>query len=192
MAEGGQDKEVVSMVTALSQFFRTTLSEGKDYITIREEESHIRSYLSIQEFRYADILEYEIDVDPALYDYTILKLTLQPVVENALYHGIKNKRGKGKITVRGYEREDRIFLEVIDNGIGMDEAELERLKGKLKGEASHERGFGIGNVNERLRLNYGPEYGLSFESVKGEGTTVTVCIPKENTLFCENNEPKNT
>ena len=192
MAEGGQDKEVVSMVTALSQFFRTTLSEGKDYITIREEESHIRSYLSIQEFRYADILEYEIDVDPALYDYTILKLTLQPVVENALYHGIKNKRGKGKITVRGYERDDRIFLEVIDNGIGMDEAELERLKGKLKGEASHERGFGIGNVNERLRLNYGPEYGLSFESVKGEGTTVTVCIPKENTLFCENNEPKNT
>lgn len=190
MAEGGQDREVVSMVTALSEFFRTTLSEGKDYITIREEESHIRSYLSIQEFRYADILEYEIDVDPALYEYTILKLTLQPLVENALYHGIKNKRGKGKIVVRGYEKEDGICLEVIDNGIGMDEAELERLEGKLKGEAFHERGFGIGNVSERLRLNYGPEYGLSFRSVKGEGTTVTVSIPKENTLFCENNEPK--
>ncbi|MDO4323781.1 MAG: sensor histidine kinase [Lachnospiraceae bacterium] len=190
MAEGGQDKEVVSMVTALSEFFRTTLSEGKDYITIREEESHIRSYLSIQEFRYADILEYEIDVNPALYDYTILKLTLQPLVENALYHGIKNKRGKGKIVVRGYEKENKICLEVSDNGIGMDAAELERLKGKLKGEVAHDRGFGLGNVNERIRLNYGPEYGLSFESVKGEGTKATVCIPKENTLFCENNKLK--
>ena len=191
MAEGGQDKEVVAMVTALSQFFRTTLSQGRDYITIQEEESHIRSYLSIQEFRYADILEYEIDIDPSLYEYTILKLTLQPLVENALYHGIKNKRGKGKITVRGYEKEDHIYLEVADNGIGMDEEELEQLQKKLKGETPHERGFGLGNVNERIRLNYGPEYGITFRSCKGEGTTATVCIPKKNIPFCENNEPKN-
>ncbi|MGN1273347.1 MAG: sensor histidine kinase, partial [Thermoguttaceae bacterium] len=80
----------------------------------------------------------------------ILKLTLQPLVENALYHGIKNKRGKGKITVRGYEKEDHIYLEVADNGIGMDEEELEQLQKKLKGETPHERGFGLGNVNERI------------------------------------------
>lgn len=178
MAEGGQDREVVAMVTALSEFFRTTLSEGRDYITIREEESHIRSYLKIQEFRYADILEYEINVDSALYDYTILKLTLQPFVENALYHGIKNKRGKGKIIVSGYEKDEKIYFEVADNGIGMDEEELARLRRKLDGQPVHGRGFGLENVHERIRLNYGPEYGVSFQSKKGEGTVVIVCIPE--------------
>lgn len=192
MAEGGQDKEVVSMVTALSEFFRTTLSEGKDYITLREEESHIRSYLEIQEFRYADILEYEIAIDPKLYEYGILKLTLQPLVENALYHGIKNKRGKGKIVVTGYEKGDDICIEVSDNGIGMDEEELEVLRRKLSGEIVHERGFGLGNVNERIRLNYGPEYGISFRSLKGEGTVATVCIPKKNIPFEKNIELKKT
>ena len=192
MAEGGMNKEVVFMVTALSEFFRTTLSEGNDYITIREEESHIRSYLSIQEVRYADILEYEISIDAGIYPYYILKLTLQPLVENALYHGIKNKRGKGKITVRGYERDDRIYLEVEDNGIGMTEEELELLRKKVKGEAERERGFGLGNVDERIRLNYGPEFGISFQSKKGEGTLATVCIPKKITLLSENNQLTNS
>ncbi len=190
MAEGGQDREVVAMVTALSEFFRTTLSEGQDSITIREEESHIRSYLSIQEFRYADILEYEIRIDPAIYDYYILKLTLQPLVENALYHGIKNKRGKGKIIVSGYEEDGQVFLEVRDNGIGMDQEELEKLRRKLKGHEVHERGFGLGNVDERIRLNYGPEYGVSFSSVKGEGTVAVVRIPKKKHTFLQNNEQK--
>ncbi|MDO5361676.1 MAG: sensor histidine kinase [Eubacteriales bacterium] len=192
MAEGGMNKEVVFMVTALSEFFRTTLSEGNDYITIREEESHIRSYLSIQEVRYADIMEYEISIDAGIYPYYILKLTLQPLVENALYHGIKNKRGKGKITVRGYERNDRIYLEVEDNGIGMTEEELEILRKKVKGEAERERGFGLGNVDERIRLNYGPEFGISFQSKKGEGTLATVCIPKKITLLSENNQLTNS
>lgn len=195
MAEGGQDREVVAMVTALSEFFRTGLSEGKDFIMIREEEAHIRSYLSIQEFRYADILDYEIEVDPKVYDCRILKLTLQPLVENALYHGIKNKRGRGMIRVRIAPDGDRILLVVSDNGIGMDEQELTLLRSKLSGTAPHEGGFGLENVNERIRLNYGPEYGITFESVKGEGTTATVCIPrqesKENLLFYENNELKN-
>ena len=189
MAEGGQDKEVVAMVTALSEFFRTTLSEGKDYITIREEESHIRSYLSIQEFRYADILEYEIDVDPALYDYTILKLTLQPLVENALYHGIKNKRGGGKIFVKGYEEDGVICLAVEDNGTGMTPEELAQLNRKINKEGASERGFGLGNVNERIRLNYGPQYGITFASEKGVGTRAVVRIPKENILLPENNAP---
>lgn len=190
MAEGGQDREVVAMVSALSEFFRTTLSEGKDYITIQEEESHIRSYLSIQEFRYADIMEYEIRIDPSLYEYYILKLTLQPLVENALYHGIKNKRGKGKILVTGYEKDDEICLEVRDNGIGMDEKELDILQKKLRGESVGERGFGVGNVAERIRLNYGDAYGVSFASHKGEGTVATVRIPKKNIPFSEKNKPQ--
>ena len=95
LAEAGRKDEVVMMVTALSDFFRTTLSKGRDYITVKEEEAHIRSYLKIQQFRYQDILEYSIHIPEELYAYQILKLTLQPLVENALYHGIKNKRGTG-------------------------------------------------------------------------------------------------
>ena len=96
LAEAGEKEQVIMMVTALSDFFRTTLSKGRDYITVEEEESHIRSYLQIQQFRYQDILEYEIDIPKEMHEYQILKLTLQPLVENALYHGIKNKRGMGK------------------------------------------------------------------------------------------------
>ncbi len=101
MAEDGQNEEVVEMVSALSEFFRTGLSKGRDYITLREEESHIRSYLQIQQFRYADILEYEIRIPLEIGEFRILKLTLQPLVENALYHGIKQRRGKGKIYIEG-------------------------------------------------------------------------------------------
>lgn len=180
LAEGNQTDQVVEMVTSLSDFFRTVLSEGRDYITIAEEESHIRSYLEIQQFRYRDILEYEIEIDPIIYQYTILKLTLQPLVENALYHGIKNKRGKGKISVKGRLENDKIYLEVNDNGIGMSKVDLENIRKRVKGEIDpiNQGGFGLANVDERIRLNYGHEYGLVFESVEGEWTRVSVLLPK--------------
>ena len=104
------------MVTSLSDFFRTTLSKGHDYITVKEERTHIESYLEIQQFRYQDILDYEIQMDEKIYGYIIPKLTLQPLVENALYHGIKNKRGKGKILITGKKQGDKIIFQVIDNG----------------------------------------------------------------------------
>lgn len=190
LAEDGQDREVISMTTSLSEFFRTVLSGGRDYITIREEESHIHSYLSIQQFRYQDILEYEISIDPALYEYSILKLTLQPLVENALYHGIKNKRGMGKIDIQGYADGSDIVFEVRDNGIGMTEKELELLKLKIKNKSSDGRkGFGLINVEERIRMNYGYRYGLEFESEKGVGTKVTVRIPKKNQPISKENTP---
>ena len=103
LAEDNRNEEVVSMVTSLSDFFRNILSEGRDFILVREEEAHIKSYLEIQQFRYHDILEYEINIPKEVEEYTILKLTLQPLVENALYHGIKNKRGMGKIKVHAVE-----------------------------------------------------------------------------------------
>jgi two-component system sensor histidine kinase YesM len=186
LAEGNQTKRVVEMVTSLSEFFRTVLSEGKDFITIREETSHIRSYLSIQQFRYQDILAYEIDIDEILYEYEILKLTIQPLVENALYHGIKWKRGGGKITVKGFlsneGENEEVKIQVIDNGKGMTAGELRNLRKKIKGikKNKHEverGGFGLANVNERIRMNYGEAYGITFESVEGEGTTATVNIP---------------
>ena len=103
LAEENKKEEVVSMVTALSEFFRTTLSKGRDFITVKEEESHVESYLKIQQFRYQDIMDYEINIDESMYGFVIPKLTLQPLVENALYHGVKNKRGKGMIRITGEE-----------------------------------------------------------------------------------------
>lgn len=179
LAEGKQTDQVVNMVTSLSQFFRTVLNEGEDYITIEDEKSHVESYLRIQQFRYQDILEYEIDIEKELYSHKILKLTLQPLVENALYHGIKQQREMGKIIVRGYAQGNEIILEVEDNGVGMSRKELEELRRKIKGEHSgNRRGFGLANVDERIRLNYGSEYGLIFESQAGVGTLVKVCLPK--------------
>lgn len=178
MAEGGQDREVVSMVSSLSEFFRTVLSEGKDSITIAEEEAHIRSYLTIENYRYQDILEYEIRIADEIRNCCILKLTLQPLIENALYHGIKNKRGGGKITVTGYEENGGIRFDVADDGIGMTPEQTESLRRKIKTGSSRERGFGLANVEERIRLNYGSSFGLSVDSTAGKGTCVSVHIPK--------------
>lgn len=177
LAEDKQTEQVVSMVGSLSEFFRTTLSEGRDVITIKEEEAHIRSYLEIQQFRYRDILEYEIAIPETVYHNTIMKLTIQPLVENALYHGIKNKRGKGMIRVTARKTEDVITIDVIDNGIGMKAEELDSICSKLTGQQHKEGGFGLANVHERIQLNYGERFGLSFTSEYGAGTTATVTIP---------------
>ena len=180
LAEAGDSRQVVTMVSALSDFFRTTLSKGRDYITVREEEAHIRSYLQIQKFRYRDILEYEIRIPEELYQYQILKLTLQPLVENALYHGIKNKRGMGHIRVTGERRGDRLVFRVWDNGKGMEPEELERVRKLIRGSQAGgdgPSGFGLFNVAQRIFLNYGAEYSLSMESVTGEWTEAVVEIP---------------
>lgn len=171
------------MVSSLSDFFRTTLSKGRDYITLQEEEMHIRSYLQIQQFRYRDILDFDIQIPQRLYSCMILKLTLQPLVENALYHGIKNKRGMGRIGIAGREEEDRIILCVRDNGIGMSEEKLTHVRALIRGEkmdADDPSGFGLSNVNQRLQLNYGPAYGLEIDSTYGEGTMVSAIIPKKS------------
>lgn len=191
LAEDNKKEEVVSMVSSLSDFFRTTLSEGRAQITLEEEELQVRSYLQIQQFRYRDIMEYTIDIPKELYQYSIIKLTLQPLVENALYHGIKNKRGLGKIQVTGKLMGDIIVLAVEDNGIGMEQEALQALAKKVKqrriGE-NIEGSFGLCNVDERLRLNYGPEYGLTFHSKHGEWTKVEVTIPAK--IYYEvKNEP---
>jgi len=178
MAEDGQCRQVVEMVNRLSTFFRTTLSKGKDFIAVNEEESHIRSYLEIQQFRYRDIMEYEIKIDKSIYIYYILKMSLQPLVENAIYHGIKNKRGKGKVMVRGYFREGSLWFEVEDTGLGMKPEELQELLKHIEGDTMNdESGFGLKNVNERLRLNYGPDSKLRIESEYGIGTKMYFKIP---------------
>ena len=182
LAEDNQSKDVVKMVSALSKFFRIVLSKGYEVISIKDEEMLIRSYLQIQQYRYQDILEYEIDISKELDACKILKLTLQPIVENALYHGIKNKRGKGKIFIQGSYVNGIIELKVKDDGIGMKEEKLQSIQRILNGEKldtadDSTKGFGIVNVNERIKLNFGNEYGLSVNSEYGVGSEFVLHIP---------------
>ena len=190
MAEAGDSKKVVDMITALSSFLRIGLNKGKKFIQIREEIRHIESYLKIQKFRYDDILEYSIEIENSLYDMRIIKLLLQPLVENALYHGIKYKREGGSIRIRGYEKDNNIILEVIDNGVGMDENKLNKIKAVIENTSlensdiirTNGDSFGLYNVAERIRLYYGNEYGLDIESRENVGTTVTIILPAENNM----------
>lgn len=186
-AEAGNQKQVIQMVGSLSDFFRTSLNRGKEIVTVREDLQHVCSYLEIQKIRYMDILEYEILVPEELNDYKIPKITLQPLVENALYHGIKNKRGGGKITLRGHEEKDFFTIEVEDNGIGMTEERLLEVRKGLSEKAPQESElYGLYNVNERIRLNFGDEYGIVISSEHEKGTVVEVRLPKILTEIVEN------
>lgn len=183
LAEEKQTEDVVSMVTWLSDFFRTTLSKGKDYITVQEERSHIESYLKIQQFRYQDILEYEIDIDESIGSYLVPKLTLQPVVENALYHGIKMKRGKGKIMIRGFQKGESLIFQVTDNGKGMDSQTLEKLRRRIEGNSLDKNGgYGLANVNQRIQYYYGNGYGVFMDSRENIGTEVTITIAAKKNI----------
>ncbi len=186
-AEAGNQKQVVKMVGSLSEFFRSSLNKGKETVTVREELSHVRSYLEIQQIRYQDILSYEIAVPESLFTYGIPKITVQPVVENALYHGIKNRRGGGKITVSGYEDEEDFYIQVKDDGMGMEPERLMEVTKSLSGDGNGEgKIYGLYNVNERIRLEYGDDYGIELSSVYGHGSTVTIHLPKNSTKIVEN------
>lgn len=180
LVETGKNEQAVEMVSSLSNFFRSSLSKGRDVITISEEELHVKSYLEIQQFRYRDKLTYELDFDKEIDKYRIPKLTLQPLVENALYHGIKLKRGMGNIKITGSRIEDKIMLTVEDTGIGMDEEELIRVKEAL--EAEHAVGFGMAAVYKRLKLMFGNQCSFDVTGEKNKGTKILICIPMvENT-----------
>jgi two-component system sensor histidine kinase YesM len=188
MAEAKKTDQVIEIVSALSNFFRISLSKGRDWITVGEEIERTRSYLTIQKMRYRDIMDYEIEVDEDVLDNTILKLILQPLVENALYHGIKNKRQGGTIAVRAKHKDgNEVLLEVEDDGIGFTPEKLARIQAVINDDSSDirlESGFGIDNVNKRIKLYYGKQYGLSVKSQHNTGTCVTLVIPaiKDNAI----------
>jgi two-component system, sensor histidine kinase YesM len=193
MAESQKTGEVVQIVSALSNFFRISLSKGKDWIAIREEIERTRSYLTIQKMRYRDIMDYQIEVDDAVANFTILKLILQPLVENALYHGLKNQRRRGTITVRAKQRdEDKVLLQVEDDGVGILPEKLARIATMMSDnsdEIRFERGFGLDNVNKRIKLYYGKPYGLSINSVYQSGTCVTLVIPAKKDDASDDGDP---
>ncbi len=180
-AEAGDEEEVIRLTRSLSDFFRISLSSGADWIPISQEKKHIAGYLSIQKTRYHDILNYEIDIPDEIDHYYMLKLLLQPLIENALYHGIKNNRGGGTIRVTGAKQGDELVFSVTDTGKGMDAETLRQVRERMRESAppalsASTGGFGLVNVNLRLRLYYNQTDGLSIESGPG-GTTVSFRVP---------------
>ena len=179
LAESHRNDEVINMVTSLSVFFRNSLNKGKDIITLRAERDQVASYLEIQHIRYSDILDFEIKIDDDLLDFSVPKLVLQPLVENAIYHGTKNKRCIGHIVISGESCGEDILLKVADDGAGMDKKQMNELQTGVY-EDKH-TGLGLVNVHKRIKLYCGDSYGLSFESALGKGTTVSILLPKNLT-----------
>ena len=172
------DSNIVAMTEALAKLFRISLNKGNEEISLERELEHVKNYLIIQSMRYADKFTYEISAEPGVERCRTIKLILQPIVENCIYHGIKKKRGTGKITIRAYRREQNLIIEVSDDGCGMPEEICRKiLSDEIESENISGSGIGVKNVNERIQLRFGKKYGLSYSSEEGIGTTVTYVLP---------------
>lgn len=179
MVRMGRNDKVEEMIDALSTFFRISLSKGRHFISIREELIHVEKYIMIQKVRYERIMESEICVPEEFFGYDIIKMTLQPLVENALYHGIKEKGEGGVIRITAEGQGDNIVFCVSDTGLGMSKEKLEKLQIMMDQGIDHDPdAYGIINVQKRIHMYFGTEYGLRFESEPGSGTSVYVTIPK--------------
>lgn len=182
LAESERIEDVVDITRAFSNYFRISLSKGLDWITIDKELEHVRNYLTVQKIRYENILTYEIECDEGIGEVPVLKLILQPLVENAIYHGIKNKRGRGKIKVCAKDSGDKVLLSVSDNGIGFTKERLDEVLLEFESEPSTETvrtSYGLYNVNKRLKLYYNNTVSMNINSEYGEGTEVSFSIPKK-------------
>jgi len=180
LLEIGKVKEAQRVTKTLAEFYRAVLSKGKEIITIEEEIRNVHNYLKIQKLRYSDVFTYTIDIDKEILKAQILKLTIQPLVENAIYHGLKEKIGMGHLSVHGYKTGHVIYIQIIDDGVGMNDAVWQRiLEGSLETEGES---FGLRNVHDRLRLYFGESYGLKIKSEVGQGTTITIMLPTQTAL----------
>lgn len=168
-------EEAFTMIHAIGMFYRTSLSDGKTLIPIEQELTNIENYIQIQKFRYGDKIEYYIDVSAEIRNEWIAKLTLQPLVENSIYHGIKEKRGKGRIEIRGWKEADSVYLSVSDNGVGIPAEKLEHLLDD--GKDGKRYSYGLYNIQQRLQLYFGKEYGITIKSSPEKGTKTTIRIP---------------
>ncbi|WP_131012174.1 sensor histidine kinase [Paenibacillus thalictri] len=171
--------EISKMTTSLASLFRTGLSKGHEIIPIKDEISHISSYLTIQQMRYGDKFSYRLDIENSVLELYTVKLILQPLVENAIYHGIKEKDGCGSIVISGAQTARGVEFGITDDGTGISPLQMKLINKRLsEGFVVEKDGYGIYNVNERIKLHFGMEYGLEFFSEHGKGTTVKVVIPQ--------------
>lgn len=176
MAENGKSQEVIGMVTALARLFRISISRGKNIITVEQELEHAKNYLIIQKIRYKNKFQYEIKAEEEVLKCHTVKLILQPIIENAIYHGIEYMVDEGFISISAGKFENKLLFEVTDNGLGMAPETIEKL---LYSEQKDNKGTGVGvkNVHERIRLTYGEEYGINIESELEAGTKVKIWLP---------------
>ena len=180
LEEMGESEKVKEMTYALSDFFRISLSQGQDWIPVEKEIKHINDYLIILQIRYGDALTYSIEIEEQIKNYSMLKMILQPLIENAVYHGTKLVRRTGKIVVQAFlDDQDFIHFYIIDNGKGITEKRLKEINAELKDglDTEFQEGYGLFNVNKRLLLYYGKEAKIEITSIVDSGTTVHVIIP---------------
>jgi len=177
MIETGDQEEAILMTSALAGFFRQAIGKSDVFVTIWEELEYTKNYLIIQQMRYKDKIDFNIMVNQDIMECMIIKLVLQPLVENALYHGLKYKEGKGTIRITGYQQRSNIVIKVMDDGIGMDQETLKSIFHKKSRVGGRYNGVGMVNIQERMVLYYGEGFGLFVESEVGIGTTVTVTLP---------------
>ncbi len=176
MAENGNSQEVITMVTALARLFRISISRGKNIITVQQELEHAKNYLIIQNIRYKNKFKFEIEAEEKVLQYKTFKLILQPIIENSIYHGIEYMVDEGFIKVSVKESEDKLLFQVEDNGLGMTQETLSNILNIEPGKKG-ESGVGVKNVDQRIKLYYGKQYGLEIESELEQGTKVSIWLP---------------
>jgi two-component system sensor histidine kinase YesM len=176
LSEMGRVRDVQRTTKALADFYRVALSQGKETITIEEEIRNVKDYLSIQRIRYSDVFTFELDIAAEVMAGTIPKLTIQPLVENAIYHGLKTKGSFGLLRVSGELINGKVRMKVTDDGIGISEERLQALQ-FTESSAQHSVGYGLRNVHDRIQLYFGEEYGIRIKSELGRGTEVSLWLP---------------
>jgi len=174
-----ENSKAGKMTAALTKFFMIGVNRGKEIISLREEIEHVNSYLFIQKMRYSKEFDFHINVDEEVLESKTMKLTLQPIVENSIYHGIKDKTALSQIMISGWKEENDVFIEVYDNGVGINPEKLDILMKSIKSDKIDDIPitYGLRNVNERLKLYFGEGYGINITSVEGEYTSVLMKLP---------------
>lgn len=180
MAVINDDDTTSEMADDLGKILYYGISKNKTEVTLAEEISVLERYIHLQDIRFHDSYSIKIDIPDNLKEIVMIKLILQPIVENAIYHGMSTIRNHGLITISGYQKDSVLFLCVEDNGIGMDETSLKDLNGYINDENDKFKSIGLRNVNKRIKLRYGNAFGLHIESSPAEGTKVTISLPVES------------
>ena len=178
MIENENYDGAIIMVTALARFFRISLSKGKNVITVKDELEHAKNYLTIQSIRYKNKFSYSIEADEDTLNLTSIKLIIQPLIENAIYHGMEYMSGEGDILIKSYIKDKDLYIDIIDNGLGMPQEVADKLLiEKVNNVQKKGSGIGLKNVHERIKLYFGNEYGLEIYSEPDEGTTIRIHMP---------------
>lgn len=185
--ESGNNKNAIELLIALSNFYKHTLSKGREIVSLSTEFEHAKSYLQVVHMRYQDIFDYSFDLSNIDLNILFPKIILQPIIENAIYHGIKNKRypnsDKGHITIKIVEHSKYILkISIIDNGIGIKSNDLDKLNKAVHSNDLQQKNFGLRNVNQRIKLFFGKEYGVNIISKHNVGTTVEITIPSKGNI----------